>query len=289
MTQAAAQSHPFSAVQAVFFSFAIFGPLLVINAFQFLSILWKHISMKWFRRYNNFWAHLYWTYVGWAARSIGGMKVEMLGDRIPRNENALVLANHQSAVDTIVQLIVGKTVERLGDMKFFVKDILKWVPGPGWGMVFLECIFMKRNWTEDRQRVVKQLQKFRQDRVPVWVNIYPEGTRLRASNLATTQEFARKNGLFIPQNLLIPRVRGFQATLEGLEGHLHAVYDLTIVYKDKPPGLWDLLSRRGSPVKVEVRRYPIEQLPADAEGRGHWLIQLFQAKDQRIESLKASF
>ncbi len=167
MTQAAAQSHPFSAVHAVFFSFAIFGPLLVINAFQTLSILWKPISLKWFRKYNNFWANHYWSYVGWAARSIGGIEVEMLGDRIPRNENALVLANHQSAVDIVVQLIVGKTVERLGDMKFFVKDILKWVPGPGWGMVFLECIFMKRNWTEDRHRVVKQLQKFRQDRVPV--------------------------------------------------------------------------------------------------------------------------
>lgn len=146
-------------VRAVLFSLGVFGPLLVINALQTLSILWKPFSIRWFRRYNNFWATTYWTFVGWTAQNFAGVRVEFSGDKLPSDENALVLANHQTAVDIIVQLIFGKVYHRLGDMKFFVKDVLKWVPGPGWGMVFLECIFMKRNWSEDRDRVVKQLQK----------------------------------------------------------------------------------------------------------------------------------
>lgn len=274
-----------SFIRAILFSIFVFLPLLVINAFQTLSILWRPFSLKWFRRYNNFWAHHYWSYVGYMAQTFGGVSVNIIGDRLPYHENALVLANHQSTVDIVVQLIIGRQYRRLGDMKFFVKDVLKWVPGPGWGMAFLECIFMKRNWAEDRARVVAQLRKFQKDRVPVWVNIYPEGTRLKPSKLAAAQEFARKNGQPVPQHVLVPRVRGFLATLEGLEGHLQAVYDLTIAYPGSAPTLWDLLSGKGTPVTVEITRYPIETLPADAEGRSAWLMKLYQDKDQRLEAL----
>jgi 1-acyl-sn-glycerol-3-phosphate acyltransferase len=274
-----------SFIRAVLFSIFVFFPLLIINALQTLSILWKPFSMKWFRRYNNFWAHHYWSYVGFMAKTFGGISVNFIGDRLPLHENALVLANHQSAVDIVIQLIVGRVYNRLGDMKFFVKDVLKWVPGPGWGMVFLECIFMKRNWSEDRARVVEQLRRFRKDKVPVWVNIYPEGTRMKPSKLASAQEFARKSGQPVPRHVLIPRVRGFLATLEGLEGHLHAVYDLTIAYPQHAPTLWDLLSGQGTPVTVEIKRYPIESLPADEEGRSTWLLKLYQEKDRRLETL----
>lgn len=272
-------------IRAILFSLVIFLPLLIINALQMLSILWKPFSMKWFRRYNNFFANAYWTYIGFMAQAWGGLSVEIIGDKLPHHENALVLANHQSSVDILVQLIVGRTCNRLGDMKFFVKDALKWVPGPGWGMVFLECIFMKRNWSEDRSRVVQQLRKFHKDRVPVWVNIYPEGTRMKPGKLQSAQEFARKNNMPVLKNVLIPRVRGFQATLEGLEGHLQAVYDLTIAYPGQAPALWDLLSGKGSPAIVEVRRYPIESLPSDQEGRAAWLLKLYQDKDTRVETL----
>lgn len=274
-----------SYIRAVLFSVFVFLPLLIINALQTLSILWKPFSLKWFRRYNSFWAHHYWSYVGFMAKTFGGMSVEITGDSLPHHENALVLANHQSAVDIVVQLIVGRTYDRLGDMKFFVKDVLKWVPGPGWGMVFLECIFMKRNWSEDRARVVQQLRIFQKERVPVWVNIYPEGTRLKPSKLAAAQDFARKSNLPMPRHVLIPRVRGFLATIEGLEGHLHAVYDLTIAYPHRAPTLWDLLSGQGTPVTVEIKRYPIEDLPADEEGRSAWLLKLYQDKDKRLETL----
>lgn len=278
-----------SFIRAILFSIFVFLPLLVINALQTLSILWRPFSLKWFRRYNNFWAHHYWSYVGYMAQTFGGVSVNIIGDRLPYHENALVLANHQSTVDIVVQLIIGRQYRRLGDMKFFVKDILKWVPGPGWGMAFLECIFMKRNWAEDRPRVVAQLRKFQKDRVPVWVNIYPEGTRLKPGKLAAAQEFARKSGQPVPQHVLVPRVRGFLATLEGLEGHLQAVYDLTIAYPERTPTLWDLLSGKGTPVTVEITRYPIEALPVDSEGRSDWLMKLYQDKDKRLQTLMSQW
>jgi 1-acyl-sn-glycerol-3-phosphate acyltransferase len=285
MTTHAPQAKWIEGLIAAFFSIIIFLPLLIINALQMISILWKPISRRAFRRYNTFWGRTYWTYVSLMSQHVGRLRVEYSGDVLPSNENALVLANHQSATDTVIQLMVGHRFGRVGDMKFFVKDALKWVPGPGWGMVFLECIFMKRNWNEDRARVVRQLRKIRDQNVPIWLNLYPEGTRMKPSRRAETQEYARKAGLPIPQNVLIPRVRGFTASLEGLEGHLQAIYDLTIVYPDHPMTLWELLSCRGSRIKVELKRYGIEELPVSEEGRSQWLLDLFQRKDKRIPEL----
>lgn len=276
-------------IRALTFSFCVFAPVVLINFLQILSLVLKPISPVAFRQYNSFWAACYWSYTGWAARVFGGLRIEFSGERIIAGENAIVLANHQSAVDIIVQLAFGQLFGRLGDMKFFVKDILKYVPGPGWGMIFLDCIFMKRNWTADRSRVLEQLQKFIKHRTPVLINIYAEGTRLRSNKLALAQEFARAHGMPRPENVLIPKVKGFQATLEGLKGHLDAVYDLTIVYPEEPPTLWDLLSGQGPRVKVEYQRFPIAELPVESDAQGIWLLELYQAKDRQIERMRKSF
>lgn len=286
----AKSSGPFAFLRAVLFSVLTFGPLLIVNAFQMISILWRYVSPSLFRRYNSFWADTYWSYIVWLARTLGRMHVTFNSDPLPKGENAVILSNHQSAVDIVVQLAFGKSFERLGDMKFFAKDILKYIPGPGWGMVFLDCIFMKRDWTRDRENVVRRLQGFKKAGAPIWVNLYPEGTRLKPSKLAAAQEFARTQNLPIPKHVLIPRVKGFLATVEGLEGHVDAIYDLTIVYPNgKAPTLWELLSAQGNEVKVEIKRYPVEALPKDATGRSQWLMQLYRDKEPQIERLIHSF
>ena len=287
MAQPFSPTHLVKTLRALLFSVLIFAPLLVVNFFQVFSMLWKAASPYLFRRYNSFWGHIYWSYVAWMAQTFGGLTLEISGDQIPPHENAVVLANHQSGIDTIVQLMVGWRYRRLGDIKFFIKDVIKWMPGPGWGMVFLECIFVKRNWSEDRERVLNQLHRFKKWRVPVWVVIYPEGTRLKPSRLAVAREFARAQGMPLPQRVLIPRIRGFQATLEGLGDHLHAVYDMTIAYPGPPPAIWDLLSGQGGRIKVEIRRYPFGELPVDQDARAAWLLQIFQDKDRRLAQADA--
>lgn len=286
----ASQAKPIAAIRAALFGILVFAPLLVVNAMQMISILWRYVSPKLFRRYNSFWADNYWSYCVWLAKNLGGFVVEITGDKLPEGESAVVLSNHQSAVDIVVQLAFGRVYDRLGDMKFFAKDVLKYIPGPGWGMVFLDCIFMKRDWTRDRANVVHQLQKFKKDGAPIWINLYPEGTRLKPSKLKSAQEFAAKNNLPIPKNLLIPRIKGFLATVEGLEGHIGAVYDLTIAYPNgKPPTLWGLLSAEGQRVKVEVKRYPIQTIPQNQEALGQWLMELYRSKELQLDRMMASF
>ncbi len=284
------RSKPIAFLRAALFSILVFGPLLLVNAMQMISILWRYVSPSLFRRYNSFWADTYWSYVVWLAKNLGGMRVNFVSDKLPEGENAVILSNHQSAVDIVVQLAFGKSFERLGDMKFFAKDALKYIPGPGWGMVFLDCIFMKRDWTRDRENVVRRLQGFKKAGAPIWVNLYPEGTRLKPSKLAAAQEFARAQNLPVPRHVLIPRVKGFLATVEGLEGHVDAIYDLTIAYPNgRPPTLWQLLSAQGNDVKVEIKRYPIGSLPKDQAGRSEWLMQLYRDKEPQLERLIHSF
>lgn len=282
--------NPIDFLRALTFGTLTFGPLLVINAFQMISILWRSANPLLFRRYNSFWADTYWSYVVWLARNLGRLRVEFVSDPLPPGENALLLSNHQSAVDIVIQLAFGKQYERLGDMKFFVKDALKYIPGPGWGMILLDCIFMKRDWTRDRENVVRRLQGFKKVGAPIWVNLYPEGTRIKPSKLLAAQEFARSQNIPIPHYVLIPRVKGFLATVEGLEGHVHAIYDLTIAYPaGRPTTLWELLSAQGRSAKVEIKRYPIQDLPRDPEARSQWLMQLYRDKEQQMERLIRSF
>lgn len=279
-----------AAIRSFMFGALVFLPLLIVNACQMISILWRYSHPKLFRRYNSFWAHHYWSYCVWLSDKVGDFRVSIVSDPLPKGENAIVLSNHQTAVDIVVQLAFGQRFGRLGDMKFFAKDILKYIPGPGWGMTFLDCIFMKRDWTRDRENVVGRLQKFKKVGAPIWVNLYPEGTRLKPSKLLAAQEYAKKANLPIPHHVLIPRVKGFLATLEGLEGHLDAVYDLTIVYPDgKPPSLWALLSAEGQDVKVEIKRFPISDLPTDPEQRSQWLMELYRQKEFVIERMLKSF
>jgi 1-acyl-sn-glycerol-3-phosphate acyltransferase len=284
------RSRPMAAVRAALFGILVFAPLLLVNAMQMISILWRYLSPNLFRRYNSFWAHYYWSYCVWLARNVGDFQIDIQSDPLPKGESAIVLSNHQSAVDIVVQLAFGQSFGRLGDMKFFVKDVLKYIPGPGWGMVFLDCIFMKRDWNRDRANVVGRLRKFKEVGAPIWVNLYPEGTRLKPSKLLAAQEFAKKNNIPIPRNVLIPRVKGFLATLEGLEGHLDAVYDLTIAYPNgKPPTLWGLLSAEGERAKVILKRYPIADLPTDTEKRSQWLMELYRQKELVMDQMLKSF
>ena len=85
---------------------------------------------------------LWWGWCATAAKRINGTEVVFHGDPVPVGENAVVLLNHQEMTDVCVMFALAQAKERLGDLKWFVKDIVKYVvPGVGWGMLFLDCLY----------------------------------------------------------------------------------------------------------------------------------------------------
>jgi len=265
-----------------------FGFLGVINLTQTLSLVIKPFSAAAFRRVNRWCAGTWWGGCVIFSERFNGQTIVISGEELPSDENVLVLSNHQQMPDIPAIMKFARTKDRLGDLKFFVKKQLKWVPGMGWGMQFLDCLFIDRDWTADRETIRKTFSRLVDDKVPVYLVSFVEGTRLTLPKLAAAQDYARSHGLRPPVHTLVPRTKGFVASVEGLRSHIDAVYDLTIAYDDAVPSLWQYLKRLVRRIHVHVRRFPVADLPPSADDLRQWLLDRWHEKDDLLEHFYAT-
>ena len=173
--------------------------------------------------------------------------------------------------------------QRLGDLKWFVKHAIKYVPGIGWGMVFLDCLFVRRSWSDDRASIEATFSRIVDDKVAIWLVSFVEGTRLRSHKLAAAQQFALARDLPQPAHVLIPRTKGFAATVTGLRGHVDAIYDVTVGYVDGVPTLWQYTKGYVRVAHLHVRRFPMDEVPAQQQALSDWLVVRFREKDALLE------
>ena len=259
------------------------GLLIFINLLQLLSLAFFPLSRRTFRRANRFLANLWWGLCVLVARFLNGTTIQVTGDDVPPRENAVVIVNHQQMPDITVIMDFALRKHRLGDLKFFVKDILKWLPGVGWGMLFLGCPYLKREWTRDRASIERTFHTLVSERIPTWMIIFAEGTRITPAKVARSREYAVSRNLPPPRHVLLPRPKGFVAAVEGLRDHVDAVYDLTIGYVEGVPSLGQYITGAVKQVHLHVRRFAVETLPDSEEDLGDWLRQRFQEKDERLD------
>jgi lysocardiolipin and lysophospholipid acyltransferase/lysophosphatidic acid acyltransferase/lysophosphatidylinositol acyltransferase len=260
-----------------------FGTLLPINLLQLLSLVVLPFSRRAFRAVNRWCADTWWGWCVTGAELAYGVRVIFTGDDVPMREDALLIANHQQMPDIPAIMKFCKTKDRLGDMKYFVKKQLKWVPGMGWGMQFLDCLFIDRDWASDSGKIHRTFDRLVSGRVPVHLVSFVEGTRLTFAKLEVAQSYAQEHGLPIPRHTLVPRSKGFAASVEGLRSHIAAVYDLTIGYEEGVPSLWQYIKGLVSRIHVHVRRFPIEDLPHSADDLRLWLLARWQEKNDLLE------
>lgn len=266
------------AVGALSFAYLIF----VLNPIQMASILLYPFSRRACRAVNRWCARSIWGMWVLMAEHQNGIELRFTGDPIPKRENALLLPNHQTMADVMVLLCFGWRCGRLGDTKFFVKDIVKWVPGVGWGMKLLDCVYVKRDWARDRAGIAKLFAKYRDENIPLFLVSFLEGTRIRPSKLAAAQAFAQERDLHVPQHTLVPRTKGFVASMTGLYDYLDAVYDITIAYPDFTPTLVECFAAKVKRIDVHVKRYPIDAFTLDEAELEAWVFERFVAKDRML-------
>jgi 1-acyl-sn-glycerol-3-phosphate acyltransferase len=262
---------------------ALFPTLFLFNGLQTLSLLLLPLSPRVFRAFNRWCADTWWGWCDVIGERVYGIRVITTGDDLPMRENAVVVANHQQMTDIPVLFRLARTKGRLGDMKWFVKDVLKYVPGVGWGMLFLDCIFIKRDWLKDRVRIDRAFASLVNHRVPAWLVTFVEGTRIRLSKLDASQRYAAEHGLPVLAHLLTPRSKGFVATVQALGGHFTAVYDVTIGYVGGVPTLMQWAKGYVRTVHLHARRYALADLPHDDEALTAWLHARFQEKDRLLD------
>ena len=272
-----------------------FIPIMIVSVFKLLIPLdaWRVMVSRWIMRYGENWITFNRGIIGltqnisWDFRGLENLR---------RDQWYLVVSNHQSWVDIVVlQMVFNR---RIPFLKFFIKQVLIWVPFLGLAWWAMDMPFMKRYTTDflaknpamrgrDLEATRKACEHF--SRTPTSVMNFLEGTRF------TPAKHASRNSPY--KYLLPPRPGGAAFVVSALGESLHALLDVSIVYVDGIPSMWDLCCRRINRVIVDVRQHEVESwLPrGDYQGdkvyrakfKGQ-LRELWRAKDERIAQIRAA-
>ncbi len=260
-----------------------FAPLLILNLCQMLGLLLYPFSKNTYRKFQRAMAFAIWGWWGFAVQRICGLEVVLSGDVIFEKENAIVICNHQEMADIVVILCFAFNLGTVDRITWMAKNVIRYVPGLGWGLAFLDTVFLKRNWARDEAGIRATFSKIIENQIPIWMTSFPEGTRISSEKIAKSKEFARKRHQPILNHVLSPRSLGFTATLTGLSGHVSAVYSLSIGYKDEVPSLTKIIRGDVKKVWLHIRRIPISEVPTDVDLGAQWLHQEFLVKDGLLD------
>jgi len=130
----------------------------------------------------------------------------------------------------------------------------------------------------------KTFSKITENDLPFWFINFVEGMRLTPEKLIQAKIYAENNDMPAPENVFIPRTKGFTATIEGLHANIDAVYDMSIAYERGLPSLWQLMMGLVKRIHIHVRRFPLDELPVDAGELSDWLKERFLEKDKLLDS-----
>jgi len=283
-------------VEACFFGVICVGFCLLLNLVQIVSYSIYPFNKQLFNDINAGCAGLIWYILQWVFEKVRHAKITFSGDILPNGESAIVLANHRSYVDFYLVHSVGLRKKQLPNLKYFLKDSLKFLPAFGWGMYFMKMIFVKRDWTSDRQKIEQTFSQIKSLTNDYWIVSYLEGSRITPEKLKASQEFSKKKGYPILDNVLIPRTKGFIATIHSFrDTKVKYVYDFTLVYghEKRGYGVFPSIPRifmgrvdNGYRFHVHIKRIPISSIPEEDEEITKWCIQLYKEKNDFLEEMK---
>ncbi|ORY05421.1 1-acylglycerol-3-phosphate acyltransferase [Basidiobolus meristosporus CBS 931.73] len=289
---------PVRLCRGVFYGVSLFSFACGMNALQFIALPFLVCSKRLSYEFNSHIAGTIWSVMQRIFRCRYKGRITYSGDSLPDGESAIVISNHVSTTDVYLIHSVAQAKGMLPYCKYFAKDSLKYIPFFGWGMWIMGMLFIKRNWMKDQTRIMNTFARFKAISAPVWVVSFLEGSRISASKLAKAQVFAAERGLHVPRNILVPRTKGFVATVQALrDSHVKYVYDLTLAYWNKvrgfcaAPGMVGVHTQCLDDYKfhVHIRRFLISELPEDEEKLSEWVRQIYQEKDDYLDELKTNW
>jgi len=198
-------------------------------------------------------------------------------------ENAIVLMNHHTELDWLYSWMGADRLGVLGNCKVFAKDSLKFAPIIGWAWAMSDTVFLKRSWEKDKELMRTKLSTMFSYPSPVWLLLFPEGTRLTPGKQEASLAYCEKEGVEPLHHHLLPRTKGF-AFLASLvdRSRVEAVYDITLVAEEHavPFTLSSILLGLPTQGSVAIRRLPIASVPEGMDASADWLMDQFREKDR---------
>ena len=279
--------------------------LVVLSTLLHSSTLFVMALLKWLLPFKPIRKRLSWllikiaeswvTFNSWLIDVVTPTKFIITGMESLKYEGwYLVISNHQSWVDIpVLQKIFNR---RIPFLKFFLKDQLIWVPFLGLAWWALDFPFMKRYSKafleknpqlqgKDIEATRKACERFKHE--PVSVMNFVEGTRF------TSAKHQQQASPF--KDILKVKAGGIAFVLDTMGENIKSILDVTIVYSDRRPGLFDLLAGRIRHIQIDVVEREIKpEMIGDYENDAvfrtrfqAWLNSVWQEKQKTIERLKA--
>ncbi|CAF3965561.1 unnamed protein product [Rotaria magnacalcarata] len=185
--------------------------------------------------------------------------------------------------------------DSLGHIRYILKNDLKWIPLYGFYFQQHGCIYVHRNDKGDLERVEKGIQQIKSDGLPIWLVIFPEGTRYNPVNnqdaIERSRQFAKQKGIPPFDNVLYPRTGATVAAINALKDKLNAVYDVTVMYSSTydtnrrirlaAASMTEYLQCQTKELHIHIKRIPIDLIPSGTnEQISNWLCQRFIIKEK---------
>lgn len=118
--------------------------------------------------------------------------------------------------------------------------------------------------------------------------LFPEGTRFTPKKHEASLDFAVKNNLPQLKHHLLPRTRGFIASLPSMKGKVPAVYELELAFKENAPSKPTIRNMLlGKPLEAHyyMRRIPMEEVPTQPAEQENFLRELFIRKVRQYKNM----
>mmetsp|Transcript_57714 Transcript_57714/g.159081 ORF Transcript_57714/g.159081 Transcript_57714/m.159081 type:complete len:375 (+) Transcript_57714:216-1340(+) len=211
---------------------------------------------------------------------------------------SIILCNHQIEGDWWHVLMVARCVGLHGNMKIVLKRELRDIPFVGLLLWWLDFPTLARGseWQEEKPKMTAMLETFSEERLPVQVLLFPEGTVCNQTSIANSLKFAAREGRPKLKLLLLPHKKGFYTCLDSLKSEFNSpvVYDMTMTYQGyagdipvKSDPLWQTVvnwffGQVPREVHVRLKRFSMEEVMSDS----HWLDSRWAEKDKILTHFK---
>lgn len=261
--------------------------VLLWGAWRLLSAL---LPARLYQRVDD---HIYCVYqsmVIFFFEQYTGAQILIYGDLPKNKENIIYLANHRSTVDWIVADILALRQDALGHVRYVLKEQLKWLPLYGYYFAQHGGIYVKRSAKFNESKMRAKLQSYVDAGTPMYLVIFPEGTRYNPKVLAASQAFAAQRGLPVLKYVLTPRIKATYVAFDSMKNYIDAIYDVTVVYEGtdregrqlQTTSMAEFLCRDNPKIHIHVDRIDRKDIPEEQESMKTWLHQRFEKKDKLL-------
>ncbi|XP_045158698.2 1-acyl-sn-glycerol-3-phosphate acyltransferase epsilon-like [Mercenaria mercenaria] len=225
-----------------------------------------------------------------------GAEVQLYGDTetlLNERKNVIFICNHQCTVDWIIANILASPQNCIGRIRYILKDGLRFFPLYGFYFRQHSCIYVKKSGKFNQEKAAKQLAQLKNSDIPVWLVIFPEGTRMNPELpdvIERSRQTAIEQGIEPFKHVLVPKVKGLQLAVDKLQHHVDAIYDVTIAYGDSvqpetgcriaAPGMIEFLSLNNPALHIHFNKVPIQDVPKEEADLKQWLLNRFRQKDR---------